>query len=215
VHASDGNCPASVPSSIPSTRRHGTAEVHGEPAWFQMLRAHVRAVLANDRAVRLFREGRLGEAIATLQRGLEANPPYATGYSNLGFLYLCQGQLDQATACLLHALEVDPRHPDAPDHLVDVLRGLIDELVQIGFNEGFLALHPGAHFDHHHRHLRAREIGKLIATIGARGVLKVTGRPIQTMELLQLVIYRVQQQLCDHRQAVNLALAWEELERSL
>jgi len=170
-----------------------------------MLRAHVRAVLANDRAVRLFREGRLGEAIAMLQRGLEANPPYATGYSNLGFLYLCQGQLDQATACLLHALEVDPRHPDAPDHLVDVLRGLIDELMQIGFNEGFLALHPGAHFDHHHRHLRAQEIGKLIATIGAGGVLKVTGRPIQTMQLLQLVIYRVQQQLCDHRQAVNLA----------
>lgn len=122
-HASDGNCPASVPSSIPSTRRHGSAEVHGEPAWFQMLQAHVRAVQDNDSAVRLFREGRLDEAIATLQRGFEGNPPYALGYSNLGFLYLCQGQLDQAAACLLHVLEVDPWPPDAPNHLVDVLRG--------------------------------------------------------------------------------------------
>ena len=56
-----------------------------------------------------------------------------------GFLYLRKGQLDQAVECLLRALEVDPHHKDATDHLVDVLRALIDELVHIGFSDGFLS----------------------------------------------------------------------------
>src|SRR5262245_1187188 len=70
--------------------------------WFADLQARVTAVHANDMAVRLFREGRLDEAITELRRGLEMSPPYATGYSNLGFLYLRKGALEQAVECLLH-----------------------------------------------------------------------------------------------------------------
>ena len=108
-----------------------------------MLQAHVTAVQANDTAVRLFRAGRLDDAIAELRRGLAANPYYATGYSNLGFLYLRQAGLEQAVECLLRALEVDPEHQDAPAHLCDVLLALIDELAQIGLTDGFLATQPG------------------------------------------------------------------------
>lgn len=212
--SAEGGCSAFGAPSFPAlTRRHprGTAAC-GDPAWFQILQAHLGAVQSNDKAIGLFREGRLDDAIVTLQSGLQTNTHYATGYSNLGFLYLRKGGLDQATACLLRALEADPRHPDAPNHLVDVLHGLIEELVQIGFNEGFLALYPGAPFDHYHRHRRAREIGKLIVTIGAKGVVKVKGHPLRPMQLVQLAMSSVQQQMCDHRHAVNLALAWEGLD---
>ena len=117
------------------------------PEWFAVLQAHVTAVEANDMAVRLFREGRLDAAIAESRRGLEANPRYATGHSNLGFLLLRKGRLDEAVECLLRALEVDPDHQDAPDHLCDVLLALIDELAHIGLTEGFLATQPGRRFD--------------------------------------------------------------------
>jgi outer membrane receptor for monomeric catechols len=119
-----------------------------------------------DSEMRLFREGRLDDAIAELRRGLEVNPQHATGYSNLGFLYLRQGQLEQAVECLLHALEVDPQHQVAPDHLFDVLRALIDELVQIALTDGFLSTRPAGKFDEYNRHTRAREIGHLIVKIG-------------------------------------------------
>jgi tetratricopeptide (TPR) repeat protein len=116
--------------------------------------------------MRLFREDRLDDVIPELRRGLEGNPQHATGYSNLGFLYLRKGQLEQAVECLLHALEVDPQHQVAPDHLFDVLRALIDELVQIGLTDGFLSTRPAGKFDEYNRHMRAREIGHLIVKIG-------------------------------------------------
>lgn len=68
--------------------RDPVTSVADRPSWFALVQAHVTAVQANDTAVRLFREGRLDSAIAALRCGLAANPHYATGYSNLGFLYL-------------------------------------------------------------------------------------------------------------------------------
>lgn len=39
------------------------------PEWFAALQAHVTALHANERAVQLFRQGRLNEAITELRRG--------------------------------------------------------------------------------------------------------------------------------------------------
>jgi tetratricopeptide (TPR) repeat protein len=182
-----------------------------DAAWFTILQAHVTAVQANDTAVRLCREGQLDEAIAALQGGLAANSPYATGYSNLGFLYLRKGQLDQAVECLLHALEVDPRHKDAPEHLVDVLSALIDELVRIGFSDGFLALQPGGTFDDHNRHIRTRELGALLAKIGASGVFTVNGRALESVQLLAIIARNVQQKMRYHHHSFSLKCVWEGL----
>src|SRR5262245_38438875 len=124
-------------SGSPDTR---SAEL---PEWFAGLQAHVTAVHANDTAVRLCREGRLDEAIAELPSGFETSLPYATGYSNLGFVYLRKGALGQAVECLLQALAVDPQHRDAPDHLCDVLLALCAELFEIGVTDGFLSKRPG------------------------------------------------------------------------
>jgi tetratricopeptide (TPR) repeat protein len=179
------------------------------PEWFALLQAHVTAVQANDTAVRLFREGQLDEAIVVLRRALKANPSYATGYSNLGFLYLRQAGLEHAVECLLRALEVDPEHRDAPDHLCDVLLACIDELAQIGLTDGFLATQPGGKFDAYNRHIRTRDIGMLIAKIGKRGVFKADGRALESDLLMELVINAVQKKMGAHRSSSSLPFAWQ------
>jgi TPR repeat len=179
------------------------------PQWFAALQAHVTALQSNQRAVQLFRQGRLTDAIAELRRGVEANPQYATGYSNLGFLYLRKGQLDRAVRCLLRALEVDPYHQDAPDHLVDVLSALTDELVQIGFRDGFLSTQPGGTFDDRNRHTRARAIGALIAEIGQRGIFKVDGHMLATPVLMAIVVNMVQRKMGHHRRSTTLKFVWD------
>jgi hypothetical protein len=179
------------------------------PEWFAVLQTHVTAVQANDTAVQLFREGQLDDAIVALRRGLEANPHYATGYSNLGFLYLRKGEIEQAVECLLRALEVDPQHKDAPDHLFDVLGALIDELVRIGLTDGFLSTRPGGLFDDHNRHRRTREIGALIAKIGIRGVFKAEDRVLERDLLLEIVINAVQKKMGEHSRSTCLRFAWQ------
>jgi tetratricopeptide (TPR) repeat protein len=189
----------------------GSAETRmaDSPEWLGVLQAHVTVVQRNDSAVQLFREGRLDEAIAELRRGVEANPHYATGYSNLGFLYLRQGQLHQAVEYLLQALEVDPHHKDAPDHLFDVLSALIDELVQIGFSNGFLSTQPDGPFDEHNRHMRAREIGRLLVAMGERGIFTANGRPLGSSQLMRIVVHKVQKKMSYHSNSFSLTCAWE------
>lgn len=182
------------------------------PEWFARLQAHVTAVQANDTAVQLFRAGRLDDAIAELRRGLAAEPHYATGSSNLGFLYLRQAGLEHAVECLLRALEVDPEHQDAPDHLCDVLLALIDELAQIGLTDGFLATQPGGKFDAYNRHIRTRDIGVLIAKIGKRGVFKADRRVLETDLLMELVINAVQRKMGAHRASTGLPFAWQGID---
>jgi hypothetical protein len=159
------------------------------------------------RSARLFREGRLDDAIAELRCGLEVHPQHATGYSNLGFLYLRKGQLEQVVACLLQALAVDPQHKDAPDHLFDVLRTLIDELVQIGLTDGFLSTQPGGKFDAYNRHRWARAIGHLIAKIGHKGIFKADGRVLEHDLLLEIVLKDVHKKMayCSHSTDLKFA----------
>jgi tetratricopeptide (TPR) repeat protein len=195
-------------TSCPHCGNAGTV-LADSPEWFMVLQAHVTAVLSNDRAVQLFRAGRLDAAIAELHRGLKANPQYATGHSNLGFLYLRQGQLDHAVASLLRALAVDPHHKDAPDHLVDVLGAFVDELVQIGFTDGFLSTQPGGRFDDYNRHIRTREIGTLIAAIGQRRIFEAAGKALASDLLLGIVISNVEKKMDYHSNAACLKFAWD------
>ncbi|HEX9872035.1 MAG TPA: tetratricopeptide repeat protein [Candidatus Tectomicrobia bacterium] len=178
------------------------------PKWFELLQTHVIAVQSNNRAVRLFRQGRLDDAITELGRGLEVSPQYATGHSNLGFLHLRKGQFEQAVACLLQALEVDPHHQDAPDHLVDVLSAPINELVQIGDRDGFLSTQPGGKFDDANRHMRTRALGALIAKIGQHGIFKVGNQPLASDLLMEIVINDVAQKMGNPRHAISLKSAW-------
>ena len=183
------------------------------PEWFAVLQAHVAAVRANDTAVRLFREGQLDDAIAELRCGLSVNPHYATGYSNLGFLYVRKGQLELAVECLLRALELEPQHNDAADHLFDVLRAFIDELVLIALTEGFLSAQPEAEaFDEYNRHRRTRDIGLLIAKIGQRRILTVEDSVLDHDLLLRIVVTDVQKRMDCCRNSITLPFAWQGIQ---
>jgi tetratricopeptide (TPR) repeat protein len=180
-----------------------------DPTWFTVLQAHITAVQANDTAVRLFREGKLDAAIAELRRGLEANPHYATGYSNLGGLYLRRTEPEQAVECLLRALELDPAHQDAPGHLCGVLLALIDELTGIEPTDGFLSTRPGGNFDEYNRHLRTRDIGGLTVRSGKRGVVKADGRVLGAGLLKEIVINAVQRRMRANKASTGLQFAWQ------
>jgi tetratricopeptide (TPR) repeat protein len=160
----------------------------------------------------LFREGELDEAIVELCSSLEVYPQYATGHSNLGFLYLWRGDLDQALASLLRALDLHPHHQEAPDHLMDVLRALTDELVQIGRTDGFLSTRPGGLFDERNRHRRARAIGTLVTTMGQRGVFKVDGRVLERERLMRFVIKEVEKKMERSWTSTALAFVWQDLD---
>jgi tetratricopeptide (TPR) repeat protein len=196
---------APYPASSHSTTRLGDA-----PEWFAMLRAHVTAIHANDTAVRLFREGQIDAAIAELRRGLEVNPQHPTGYSNLRFLYLRKGLLEPAVECLLRTLKLDPRYQDAADHLFDMLRALIDELVQIGLTDGFLASQPeDGIFDEYNRHRRTRDIGHLIAKIGQQRIFMVADSVLEPDLLLRIVVTDVQKKMGYGRNSITLPFAWQ------
>jgi len=182
------------------------------PNWFALVQAHVTAVQANDRAVRLFRAGELDEAIAELSDSLEVYAQYATGHSNLGFLYLWKGDLEHALVSLLRALDIDPHHKEAPDHLMDVLRALTDELVQIGCTDSFLSTRPRGLFDERNRHRRARTIGALIAAMGKRGVFKVDGRVLEQEHLMRFVIKDVEKKLDRSWASAALAFVWQDID---
>ena len=154
-------------------------------------------------------KGGLDDAITELRRGLEANPHYATGFSNLGFLYLRRAEPEQATTCLLQALEVDPKHPDAPNHLCDVLLALVDELTAIGLTDGFLSAQPGGNFDEYNRHIRTRNIGVLIAKIGNRGVFEAAGQVLETQLLMEIVINAVHKKMGAHHHSTGLQFTWQ------
>jgi hypothetical protein len=124
---------------------------------------------------------------------------------------LRKGQFDQAVACLLRALAVDPHHQDAPDHLFDVLSALIDELVRIGCGDGFLSTQPGGKFDDDNRHMCARAIGALIAKIGQQGIFKAGSRPLASDLFMEIVISNVAQKMADPRHAVSLKSAWSDI----
>ena len=147
----------------------------------EILQAQATAVQFNDRAVQLFNSGRLDDAIAELIRGLEVNPKHATGDSNVGFLWLKKGSMDDAIGSLLRAIELNPNHEDARDHLHDAVSKLIDELVQIGYKNGFLTEQPSEKFDDAKRHIRTRRIGALIAEIGHKGGFRKNGKTVESV----------------------------------
>lgn len=52
---------------------------------------------------------------------------------------------------------------------------LIAELIAIGRRDGFLSMQPGGKFNQECRHIRAREIGERLNTVGGMSLMQTAG----------------------------------------
>ena len=76
-------------------------------------------------------QGKLEEAIASLQQALRLKPDYAEAHNNLGVVLKDQGKLEEAVASLQQALRLQPDYAEAHHNLGLVLReqGNLEEAV--------------------------------------------------------------------------------------
>jgi len=65
----------------------------------------------------LLQNGKLGEAIAQLQRALQIYPDYAVGHYNLGVALFREGKFDDALAQFQKAVEINPNYAEAHTNL--------------------------------------------------------------------------------------------------
>src|SRR5262249_24526806 len=67
--------------------------------------------------ITLREQGKLDEAVRSLQKALEINPSYAEAYRNLGAVFRQQARFDEAIRSLQKALEINPDFADAHKNL--------------------------------------------------------------------------------------------------
>jgi tetratricopeptide (TPR) repeat protein len=70
-------------------------------------------IIRVDQALALARGGHLDEAIAVLQRVVEANPDFLAARNQLGWVFLCAGRLPEAVAQLEAAVRMSNRRSGA------------------------------------------------------------------------------------------------------
>lgn len=79
------------------------------------------AIDYNERSNELAKEGKLGEAVASLQEAVRLDPNFAEGYNNLGTMLSGLGRLDEAVRYFQKALEIRPDFVDASRNLQAVV----------------------------------------------------------------------------------------------
>ena len=93
----------------------GKACVHYENALKQL--PDSENILSNY-SVSLRMQGRYLEAISCLEKALQVNPKFLSGYINLANVYLDMGQIETAILLQKKALEIDPNYPMALKNLL-------------------------------------------------------------------------------------------------
>ena len=119
------------------------------------------------------------------------------------------GQVDRVVRDLVRVLESQPHNREAAQNLHDAVRRLIDELARIGLGDGFLSTAPGGLFDEENRHIRTRQIGSLIAEIGAVGAFRADGEPVSITQLMGAIISEVEKRIRDGKSSGHLTFAWD------
>ncbi|MBW2052320.1 MAG: tetratricopeptide repeat protein [Deltaproteobacteria bacterium] len=84
----------------------------------QSSRDHL-ANLHTDMGLVLKNQGRIEEAISSLEQAVEANPESARSNSALGDAYLSAGRFEEAQSALIKALKLDPDNNEARINLAD------------------------------------------------------------------------------------------------
>ncbi len=75
------------------------------------------SVALNDKAAALFNEGNIQAAFSNIEKALELNPFNEQAYSNLGYLYIKQGNYGKAIEILEHLFNFSPFKEEAKRYL--------------------------------------------------------------------------------------------------
>ena len=161
------------------------------------------------KAVQLYNEGKVEEAIAEARRLIEANPKHATAYSSLGYFLLEERRFDESVDPMLRALELNPNSKETALHLRDVIDAYAEELIGICAADGFLSEQGGEKFDDQRRHRRTRDIGAILARIGDSGVFGESGETYTSEKLMTKVFNEVQVRMSFRPETNALRAAWE------
>jgi hypothetical protein len=163
------------------------------------------------KAVQLYNDGKVEEAIGEAKRLIDANPEHATAHGSLGYFLLQERRFDEAIEPMLRALELKPNSKETALHLRDVIDAYVEELVGIGATDGFVSKQEGGKYDEHRCHRRAREIGTLLARIGDSGVFGESGSKYTADSLMTKVFNEVQVRMSFKPESTVLRTAWQGL----
>ena len=204
-------CKATFPQSSGFCPRCGAVVVGGAPGSGP---APAKAGESVAKAVQLYNEGKVEEAVAEAKRLIEANPKNATAHSSLGYFLLEERRFDEAVEPMMRALELNPQSKETALHLRDVIDAFTEELIGAGATEGFVSEQggekfDGAQFDEARRHRRTREIGALLAKIGDSGVFGESGEKYTGEKLMTKVLNEVQVRMSFRPESTTLRAAWD------
>jgi Flp pilus assembly protein TadD len=82
----------------------------------------MQALASYDQAIRLFQQGRLQEAVHSLEQAIRFRPDFADAHCNLANILSYQGRLDEAVVSYRRALELVPHFTIAHSNLGNVLK---------------------------------------------------------------------------------------------
>lgn len=161
------------------------------------------------KAVQLYNEGKVEDALAEAKRLIELNPKHATAHGSLGYFLLQERRFDEAVEPMLRALELNPSSKETALHLRDVIDAYAEELIGICSTDGFVSEQLGEKFDENRRHRRTREIGATLARIGDSGVFGESGEKYTSEKLMTKVFNEVQVRMSFRAETNALRPAWE------
>ena len=199
-------CKATFPQSSGFCPRCGAVVVGGAPGSGP---APAKAGESVAKAVQLYNEGKVEEAVAEAKRLIEANPKNATAHSSLGFFLLEERRFDEAVEPMMRALELNPTSKETALHLRDVIDAFTEELIGVGATDGFISEQGGEKFDEARRHRRTREIGSLLAKVGDSGVFGESGEKYTSEKLMTKVFNEVQVRMSFRTESTTLRAAWD------
>jgi hypothetical protein len=201
------DCGATFPQSTGFCPRCG--KVFGGGATSPSRPATIRPGESVAKAVQLYNESKVEEAIVEVKRLIEANPKHATAYGSLGYFLLQERRFDEAVEPMLRALELNPDSKETALHLRDVIDAYAEELIGICAADGFVSEQGGGKFDENRRHRRAREIGATLARVGDSGVFGESGDKYTSDKLMAKVMSEVQVRMSFRPETNALRQAWE------
>jgi tetratricopeptide (TPR) repeat protein len=86
----------------------------------EIMQRKFKASDLNDQGVRFYQQGKISEALSSLQEALTVNPMHEKAHENLGGILLQLGRLEEARNVLEKLLSINPRREDGRRYMAEV-----------------------------------------------------------------------------------------------